>query len=109
MLAEGLIEQPRGSCLLASGELHFDPAIAKDPWPATGGLLAGVLGGDHDPRDPRCQDRLCAGWLAALVSTGLKRHIHRGPGRVLPASTAVLQRGPLGMQVSQLGVPTLAD
>ena len=50
VLAEGLVEQARGGRLLAGRELDLDPAVAEDPGPAPGGLLARVVGGDHDPR-----------------------------------------------------------
>ena len=63
------------------------PAVAKDPGPTAGGLLARVVGADHDPSDPGLEDRLRAGRLAALVGAGLERHVHRRPGRVLAAAT----------------------
>ena len=88
VLAEGLVEQARGGRLLAGGELDLDPAVAEDPRAATGGLLGGVVGGDHDPGDPGLEDRLDAGRLPALVRAGLQRHVHRRPGRVLAAARA---------------------
>ena len=109
VLAEGLVEQPRRGRLLAGGELDLDPAVAEDPGAAAGGLLARIVGGDHDPRDPGLEDRLGAGRLPPLVRAGLQRHVHRRPSRVLAPLPAILQRRPLGVQPAQLGMKPLAD
>ena len=85
------------------------PPSRRIPGPAPGGLLARIVGGDHDPRDPRLEDRLGAGRLAALVRAGLQRHVHRRPGRVVAARAAVGERRPLGVQTAELGVEPLAD
>ena len=109
MLAEGLVEQARRGGLGAGGEGDLDAAVAQNPGPAAGGLLARILGGDHDPGDPGLEDRLDAGRLAPLVRAGLQRHVHRRPGRVLAALAAVRQRRPLRVQPAELGVEALAD
>ena len=82
VLAEGLVEEPGRGRLLAGGEGDLDAAVAEDPGAAAGGLLGGVVGGDHDPRDPGLEDRVDARRLAALVRAGLERHVHRRPGGV---------------------------
>ena len=83
VLAEGLVEAARRGGLGAGGEGDLDAGVAEDARAAPGGLLARVLGGDHDAADPGREDRLDAGRLAAVVGARLQRHVHRRPGRVL--------------------------
>ena len=109
VLAEGLVEAARGGRLGAGGEGDLDAAVAEDARAAAGGLLARIVGGDHDAGDPGLEDRLDAGRLPPLVGAGLERHVHRRPGRVLAPRAAVRQRRPLGVQPAELGVEALAD
>ena len=110
VLAEGLVEQPRGGRLLAGGELDLDAAVAEDPRPAPGGLLARIVGGDHDPRDPRLRGsppRRAAAAPGARKAPASRTSSPR-PGSS-PRSRAVGQRRPLSVQPAQLGVEPLAD
>ena len=68
VLAEGLVEQPRRGRRLARGELDLDPTVAQDAGPAPRSLLAGIVRGDHDPRDPSLEDRLHARRLPPLCA-----------------------------------------
>ncbi len=43
------------------------------------------------------------------MSTGLQRHVHSRPSRILSPLPAVLQRRPLSMQIPQLGMKPLTD
>ena len=58
---------------------------------------------------PGLEDRLRAGRLAALMRAGLERHVHRRPRGILSAAPAVLERRPLGVNATELGVEALAD
>ena len=109
VLAEGLVEAARRGGLGSGRESDLDPAVAEDPGAAAGGLLARVLGGDHDPADPGLEDRLDARRLPPLMRAGLQRHVHRRPGRILAPLAAIRQRRPLGVQPAQLGMKPLAD
>ena len=109
VLAEGLVEQPRRARLLTGGELDLNAAVAQDPGPAAGGLLTGIVGGDHDPRDPRLENRLDARRLPAGVRARLQRQVHRRPGRIVAPLGAIGQRRPLRVQIAKLGVESLAD
>ena len=60
------------------------PPSRRMPGPRPEAFSVGVLGGDHDPLDPRLENRLDTGRLAPLMRTGLQRHVHRRPRRILP-------------------------
>jgi hypothetical protein len=109
VLAEGLIQQARRGRLLTGRKLDLDPAVAQDPRPPSSGLLTRIVGGDHDPRDPRLENRLGARRLTALMSTGLQCHVHRRPGRVFTSPPAVGKSRTLSMQPPQLSVKSLAN
>ena len=108
VLAERLVEEARGGRLLAGGEADLDPAVAEDPGPAAGGLLGGIVRGDHHPRDARLEDRIDAGRLAALVGAGLERHVHRRPVRIAAALGEVGERRPLRVQAAERRMEPLA-
>ena len=82
-LRKGWLRRRAARRLLAGGEGDLDAAVAEDPGAAAGGLLGGVVGGDHDPRDPGLEQRVDARGLAPLVCAGLERHVHRRPGGVV--------------------------
>ena len=109
VLAEGLVEQPRRARLLAGGELDLDAAVAQDPGTAPGRLLARIVGGDHDPRDPRLEDRLDTGRLAPWCAQGSSVTYIVAPAGSLPRSRQSVERRPLGVQVTQFGVKPLAN
>ena len=109
VLSKGLIQKPRGGRLGAVGQLDLDALVAKDPRAAAARLLARVLGGDHDARDPRREDGPGAGRLAPLVGAGLESHVQGRPRRVVSPGAAVVQGRDLGVGPAQPGVEPLAD
>ena len=108
-LRKGWFRQAGRGRLGAGGELDLDPAVAEDSRAPSGRLLSRVVGADHDPRDPGLEDRLRARRLAAVMGAGLERHVHRRPGRVLAARSAILERGPLGVKAAERRVKPFAD
>jgi hypothetical protein len=94
VLAEGLVDEPRGLGDLAVHEGHLDALVAQDARPAARGLGGRVVGGDHHAGDARLDDRIRAGRGAPLVGAGLERHVHGGAGGVLLAGA---ERHPLGV------------
>ena len=109
VLAEGLVQQPGRRRLGAGRELDLDPAVAEDSGAATGRLLGRVVGADHDPRDAGLEDRVRARGLAAVMGAGLEGHVHRRPGRVLAARSAILESGPLGVKAAEGRVEAFTD
>ena len=81
-LAKRLVEQAGASRGGVLGPADVNAGVARSRRAATAGLRSRVLGADHDPRDARGEDGVGARRLAALVSAGLERHVHRGPGDV---------------------------
>ena len=83
----------------------LDALVAQDPEAAPGGLLGGIVGGDHDAPDARLQDRLGARRRLALVAARLERHVQRRPAQVRHA--AGLDRVDLGVRAAVFLVPAL--
>ena len=75
VLAERLVEQPGADREFSVGDHDLDALVAQDPEAAAGRVLARVVGGDDDARDPGLPDRVGARRRAALVAAGLERHV----------------------------------
>ena len=85
------------------------PASRRIPGPAAARLLGGIVGEVDDAGDARLDQRVRARRLAALVGARLERYVGGGARRVVAALGAVRERGALGVEAAQLGVPALAD
>src|SRR5207248_3276003 len=88
-------------------EHHVHALVAEDPEAATGGVLAGVLGTNHDAPDPRLEDRLRARAGPAVVAAGLERHVQRRAVQVRAGRRA--DRLHLGVRSAQRAMEALAD
>ena len=88
-------------------EHDLDSFVAQDPEAAAVGVLTGIIGGDHHPRDPGVEDRLRARRRTALMAARLERHVQRRL-RGLAAARG-LDRFDLGVRGPRRAVKALAD
>ena len=107
VLAERLVEQPRGGRELAVGDDDLDALVAQDPQAAAGGLLGRVVGGDDDAPDAGLDDRVGARRRLALVAARLERDVERRAFEV--GHPAGLDRVDLGVRAAVDLVPALAE
>ncbi len=70
-------------------------------------MVAGIVGCDHDPRDPRRSDRVGARGRLALVTAGLERHVD-GRARQVPVAGR-LDCLDFGVRAAERLVVALAD
>src|SRR3954451_6577882 len=107
VLAKRLVGQPRAVGQLTAGDIHLDALVAKDAQPPAGRLLARGGACDHDPSETGFDDRVRAGRLLARVTAGLQRDVQRRAAQV--GSAGRRDRGALGVQAAELGMPALAQ
>ena len=107
MLAERLVEQAGAHGELAVGHHDLDPLVAQDAEAAAGGVLARIIGGDHEPPDAGLPDRVGARRGPAVVAARLERDVQGGAAQI--ASLGGADRLDLGVRRAERLVKALPE